>query len=111
MQIVCNFRHPAWLIADNQHKNMNTTAHTLISASLAALLGLFTTLSALFAGLASTATITGISLFVALGMIEIMIQSYARPTRSVHRVRVSPSRVPHAAEVVPFSAASERRAA
>jgi len=60
--------------------NMNTTAHTIISSSIATGLALFTALSAAFTGPGSTATITGLSLFVAFGMIEIMIQSYATPT-------------------------------
>lgn len=89
--------------------NMNTTAHTFISASIATCLALFTFLSAAFAGLASTATITGISLFVAFGVIEIMIQSYARPTG----VLSGPRRTSRAAagEVVAFPAASIARKA
>jgi len=89
--------------------NMNTTTHTFISASIATGLALFILLAAAFAGLASTATMTGISLFVAFGMIEIMIQSYARPVG----VFSGPRRTNrHAAgEVVAFPAPSAGRKA
>lgn len=109
----CNFRHPAWLSPAN-NKNMNTTARTLISASTAAALGLFALISAIFTGLGSTATITGISLYVALGMIEIMIHSYAPSSNSLrrphHRV-IKPSTSSGRSVVVPFRPASDERKA
>lgn len=91
---------------------MNTTAHTLISSSIATGLALFTLLSTVIAGLGSTATITGISLFVAFGMIEIMIQSYAQPTGVLSGARRSPARAHAPAEMLAFpAAAAERKAA
>jgi hypothetical protein len=93
--------------------NMNTTAHTLISSSIATGLALYTLLATAITGLGSTATITGISLFVAFGMIEIMIQSYAPPTGVLSGARRTPARPHAAAEVVAFPtvAAAERKAA
>lgn len=90
---------------------MNTTAHTIISSSIATALALFTALSTAIAGLGSTATIIGISLFVAFGMIEIMLQSYAEPSDLLSRAReAQESRA--ADKIVAFPAkVAERRAA
>lgn len=90
--------------------NMNTTAHTLISSSIATALALFTVLSAAFAGLAATSTITGISLFVAFGLIEIMIQSYAPPVGVLSGPRRS-STPTAAGEMVEFPTGAQRKAA
>ncbi len=91
--------------------NMNTTAHTLLSGSIALGLALFTFASALFVGLASTATITGISLFVAVGLIEIMIQSYARPVGVLSGPRSARARPAAPAAVVAFPARNSVRKA
>ena len=92
--------------------HMNTAAHTLVSASLAIALSLFTMASAAIAGLAATATITGLSLFVALGLIEIMVLSYAAPAQARGRPHHARSMAPDRAGLLPFSAPSvERKAA
>lgn len=91
--------------------NMNTTAHTLISSTIGLALGLFTFASALFAGPGSTATITGISLFVAFGLIEIMIQSYARPAGVFAGPRRAPAKAAAPSEVVPFTPRDHARKA
>ncbi|MBE2215522.1 MAG: hypothetical protein IAE82_16730 [Opitutaceae bacterium] len=86
---------------------MNKTAHTLIATSIASALALFTALSTVIAGLGSTATITGISLFVAFGMIEIMIQSYAEPSDVLGRMRESRNVPPVADKLVAFETETE----
>lgn len=91
---------------------MNTTAHTIISSSIATGLALFTVLATAIAGPGSTAMITGISLFVAFGMIEIMIQSYAAPADLLGRVRAARQAARPPAKVVEFPAqAAQRKAA
>jgi hypothetical protein len=91
--------------------NMNSTAHTIIFTSIATALALFTALSAAIAGLDSTAMISGISLFVAVCMIEIMIQSYAEPSTLVGRRRTVKNAPTPAAKVFAFPTAPALRKA
>ena len=90
---------------------MNSSVHTLISGTIASGLALFTFASAAFIGLASSATILGISLFVAFGLIEIMIQSYARPVGVLGRARTSRTQQRVSAVVVAFPGAAVQRKA
>lgn len=98
-------------MSGNTTQRMNTSAHTLISATVATALALFTFASAALVGLASTATITGISLFVAFGLIEIMIQSYAPPVGVLSRARARREQVAAADVVVAFPSATAQREA
>jgi hypothetical protein len=90
---------------------MNSTAHTLLFTSIATAVALFTVLSAVIAGLESTAMIAGISLFVAVCVIEIMIQSYAEPSSLVGRRRPLKNAPAPNREVVAFPAAPAQRKA
>ncbi len=87
---------------------MNTTAHSVISGSIAIALAVFTALSALFAGLAATPTLLGLSLVVGLGLAEITMLSYTRPVGVFTEPRRSMGK---SNVMIAFPTTAQRRAA